>query len=118
MAGVTVHHIAFRTRDLARLQRFYTDVIGLALRTEASEGRVWLAAGATIVMLERADDGEPARGWDHDVVAFAVTQDERRAVEARASDAGVSLDGGTAFTTYLRDPDGRRVAVSHYPDRG
>lgn len=112
-----VHHIALRTRDLAGLARFYREVIGLGERAGAGEGRVWLAAGATIVMLERAGDDEPLRGKDDDVIAFSATPHERREVERRAARWGIALDGTTAFTTYLRDPDGRRVAVSHYPER-
>ena len=88
-----VHHLAFRTRDLARLERFYTDLLGLHVARRDEERSVWLRAGGTLLMLEQAD----ADRW-------------RRALAA----AGVLIEDETGFTFYFRDPDGRRVALSHY----
>jgi catechol 2,3-dioxygenase-like lactoylglutathione lyase family enzyme len=118
MFGVRVHHIALRTRDLERLERFYAGLLGLEVTRRDGERSVWLDAGGTILMLERADEDEPtAAVGTKETLAFAVDPRARRAQKARLRDAGVTVEGETAFTTYFRDPDGRRIAVSHYPEK-
>ena len=98
-----------RTRDLPRLERFYAGVLGFAVvRRDDARGSVWLDAGGTVLMLERAGaDEPPIPAGTKDLVAFAVDDldpwRDRVAVEAE-----------TEHTLYFRDPDGRRVAVSTY----
>lgn len=113
-AGPRIHHVALRTRDLARLERFYADVVGLpALRRAA--GRVWLAAGGAVVMLEAAEPGEPEIPANcKEFLAFAIDASEAGAARARLARAGVPIESETAATVYFRDPDGRRVGFSHY----
>ena len=53
-----VHHLAFRTRDLARLERFYVGRLGLRVG-KRSERSIWLRLGAGVLMLELAEPGEP-----------------------------------------------------------
>ena len=110
-----VHHLAFRTRDLERLERFYTDVLGMSV-TRRDEGRsVWLAAGKTLLMLERAEDGEACVApGTKELVAFAVEAADMERWRRTLAGAGVAVEDETAFTVYFRDPDGRRVALSHY----
>jgi catechol 2,3-dioxygenase-like lactoylglutathione lyase family enzyme len=109
---VRIHHVALRTRDLARLEHFYAVVLGLrVIRRDDARGSVWLEAGATVLMLERRGADEPdVPAGTMDLVAFAV--DERETWRAR-----VSVEAETEHTLYFRDPDGRRVAVSSYPFR-
>ena len=116
MLGLAVHHLALRTRDLPRLVEFYTHVLALPLVRETAGYSVWLRAGEAFVMLEQAGDDEPAvPAGSRELVAFAVTAAGRDAVRERLAARGVALDGETGFTTYFRDPDGRRVGVSTYP---
>jgi catechol 2,3-dioxygenase-like lactoylglutathione lyase family enzyme len=111
-----VHHLAFRTRDLERLCAFYEGVLELARVREQPGYSVWLAAGGAVLMLERAADDEPVYGAPiRDLVAFRVDDAGRARVKARLAAAGIPVEGETGFTTYFRDPDGRRVAVSTYP---
>jgi catechol 2,3-dioxygenase-like lactoylglutathione lyase family enzyme len=113
-----VHHIAMRTRDVARLLDFYRDMLGLRPWAAAPQGRVWLDAGGTILMLENAGDAEPdVSPGTNELVAFAIEPSERPGLEARLRSAGVSIEAWTDFTIYLRDPDGRRLGLSHFPDR-
>lgn len=104
-----IHHVALRTADLPRLERFYCGVLGLAvLRRDDARGSVWLEAGGAVLMLERAEPGEPAvPEGSKELVAFAV--DDKEPWRAR-----VAVEAETAHTLYFRDPDGRRVAVSSY----
>lgn len=105
-----IHHLAFRTRDLPRLTGFYEEVLGLRRVREQPGYSVWLAIGTGVLMLEQAapDELEPPPGG-RDLVAFRVDDATRAALRAR-----VEVEDETAFTTYFRDPDGRRVAVSTY----
>lgn len=110
---VRVHHLAFRTDDLDALARFYADVLGLEV-TRRSEGRsIWLDADGAILMLEKRDDGEPVvPPGSKELVAFVVS----KAVIERLERACVPIEARTAYTLYVRDPDGRRIGLSSYPD--
>jgi glyoxylase I family protein len=111
-----IHHIALRTGDLPRLAAFYCGVLGLELTRRDSERSLWLRAGETIVMLERAEAGEPAiANGSMEMVAFAITAEERAECMRRLAAGGVDVEAETPFTLYVRDPDGRRVGLSHYP---
>jgi catechol 2,3-dioxygenase-like lactoylglutathione lyase family enzyme len=107
---VRIHHVALRTNDVSRLERFYAGVLGFAqLRRDDARGTVWLDAGGTVIMLEPASPGEPSvPTGTMDLVAFAV--DDKESWRQR-----VSIEAETPHTLYFRDPDGRRVAVSDYP---
>ncbi|HQY61346.1 MAG: VOC family protein [Myxococcales bacterium] len=110
-----VHHLAFRTRDLERLEAFYATLLGLPV-ARRSERSVWLDAEGTLVMLELAGDDEPdvPRG-SMEIAVFEVAPEERAERVERLRDAGFPVEAETEFTTALRDPDGRRVGLSHYP---
>jgi len=41
---------------------------------------------------------------------------ERETTLARLKDASVPIEAETRFTIYFRDPDGRKVGLSHFPD--
>jgi catechol 2,3-dioxygenase-like lactoylglutathione lyase family enzyme len=107
---VRIHHVAFRTHDLSRLERFYCDVLAFTvLRRDDARGSVWLDAGGAVLMLERAEPGEPPAALaSRELLAFAV--DDKEPWRAR-----VAVEAETAHTLYFRDPDGRRLAVSSYP---
>jgi catechol 2,3-dioxygenase-like lactoylglutathione lyase family enzyme len=107
---VRIHHVALRTRDLPRLERFYRDVLGFrVMRRDDARGSVWLDADGAVLMLERAGPGEPAvPAGTLELLAFAV--DDKEPWRAR-----VAVEAETAHTLYFRDPDGRRLGVSTYP---
>jgi catechol 2,3-dioxygenase-like lactoylglutathione lyase family enzyme len=105
---VRIHHVALRTHDLARLERFYVGVLGFAI-ARGRRGSVWLEAEGAMLMLEEAEEGEPVgRPGTKELLAFAV--DELESWRGR-----VSVEAETQHTLYFRDPDGRRIAVSTYP---
>lgn len=118
-----IHHLALRTRDVTGLARFYEEVVGLALvkRADAPPAlgkSVWLDAGGAIVMIEEAMATEPAvaHATMELTAAFTIAPSERTFVEDRLTKAGVIVEARTAYTLYFRDPDGRRIGVSAYPD--
>lgn len=112
-----IHHVALRTVDLARLERFYVGLLGLAVLRRNEERSTWLDAGGTIVMLERSDGQEPAIPiGTKELVAFAVEAHEGNTLRGRLEAAGVVVEDETRFTVYVRDPDGRRIGLSSYPE--
>ena len=105
-----LHHLAFRTRDLAALESFYAEVLALPV-LRRSDRSVWLDAEGTILMLERSEPDEPTSDpRSMDLVCFGVTP----GFLARLAE--VAIEGRTDSTLYFQDPDGRRIGVSAYPD--
>ncbi|MBX3250889.1 MAG: VOC family protein [Myxococcales bacterium] len=112
-----LHHLALRTLDLPRLERFYREVFGLQVERRDGERAVWLRLGDATLMLEHALPDEPSpdpRSLELLALA-AASPHEREAVGAAAAERGHALEGRTEHTLYFRDPDGRRVGVSTYP---
>lgn len=115
-----VHHIALRSSDVNRLERFYAGVLGLeVVRRNDERGSVWLRAGATLLMLERADPSEAPTLAAHrdslELIAFAIDPEQRESWRDRLAQRSVSVEAETGHTLYFRDPDGRRIGVSTYP---
>jgi catechol 2,3-dioxygenase-like lactoylglutathione lyase family enzyme len=112
--SLRIHHLALRARDPAATERFYVSVLGLPVVTRhADRGSVWLDAGGIVLMVERAEEDEPAiSGGTRELVAFAI--DDLAVWRLRLAQSGVEVEGETAYTLYVRDPDGRRVGLSTY----
>jgi glyoxylase I family protein len=112
-----IHHVALRVADVERSRAFYSGLLGLReLRRfeEEPEGlrSVWLAAGPAVVMLEKRLKGTGSDAGSGHVLALAVGS--LREWEERLRAAGIAVDDRTAYTLYLRDPDGHRVGLSVY----
>lgn len=112
-----LHHLALRTRDVDALEAFYAGVLGLPCVRRDGTRSLWLAIGEAVLMIERADDAEPAPDpRSMELVALAARDvAERDAIEARLRARDVVVEARTAHTIYVRDPDGRRVGLSTYP---
>jgi catechol 2,3-dioxygenase-like lactoylglutathione lyase family enzyme len=125
------HHLAIQVRDLALCERFYRDILGLAVlrRWPARDGQsgersVWLDTGdGSFLALEvvsagptaAEDDARTTRPGLH-LVALRIERAARAEWERRLIAAGVPVEARTAFTLYVRDPEGNRVGLSHWPD--
>jgi catechol 2,3-dioxygenase-like lactoylglutathione lyase family enzyme len=101
------------------LVAFYTGIFGFRTQKPFDGRSAWLAVGDGVLMLEVAPPEEPEipRGT-LECTVFATDVAGRDAFRVLCTQNAVPLDGETAFTTYVRDPDGRRVGVSHYPLTG
>jgi catechol 2,3-dioxygenase-like lactoylglutathione lyase family enzyme len=126
-----LHHLAIQVRDLATVERFYRETLGLRelRRWPAKDGgqgerSVWLDAGdGAFLALERVAAGptaaeDAARGERPGLhlVALRIARETRADWERRLADAGVAVEARTAFTLYVRDPEGNRVGLSHWPE--
>ncbi len=120
---MNLHHVALGARDVEALAAFYREWFALAElarhHTDAGALRsIWLDLGGSILMIEHT--AEPARrveavGAGPFLLAFVVPAADRAAFEARLAAAGIAVDARTPFTSYFRDPEGNRLAVTHYP---
>jgi hypothetical protein len=108
-----------------RVASFYRDVIGLAevARHLDEQGRlrsIWLDLDGGLLMIEKT--GEPTRavegvGSGPFLLAFRIRPEERAESERRLVAAGAAIESRTSFTSYARDPEGNRVALSHHPEQ-
>lgn len=116
MACMRLHHIALRTRDPARLERFYADVLGLAVTRRDGDRSAWMDLGeGAVLMIERAGKDEPPpQPGSMEMFALAIPEGAHASFRERLARAGVAIEHATAHTLYLRDPDGRRVGLSDY----
>jgi glyoxylase I family protein len=112
---LALHHVAMRTRDVPALSRFYQTVLEMEVVREQPGYSVWLRLGDAVLMIEQAADDEPTiQHKSMELLCFAVTEPMREVVRNRLAVLKQSLEGETRYTTYFRDPDGRRVGVSTY----
>lgn len=110
-----LHHVAFRTHDLGRLEKFYVDVLDLTVKGRHGDRSLWLEAGDATVMLEHASADEPhIPPGSMEFLAFTIIASEQHAWRMRLERNGVVIEHETDFTIYFRDPDGRRIGLSHF----
>jgi catechol 2,3-dioxygenase-like lactoylglutathione lyase family enzyme len=126
MRPTHIHHLAVKVVDLPRAEAFYVGVLGLPvlrrwpMANGQGERSLWLDLGAgAFLALERADrigydKGEDAAGFH--LVALHIVPSEREAWIAKLAQAGHSVYHQTDFTIYVRDPEGNRIGLSHWPE--
>jgi catechol 2,3-dioxygenase-like lactoylglutathione lyase family enzyme len=123
---LSFHHLAVQCDDLGRAERFYREVLGLEVvrrwpRPEGGDRSVWLGVGEGFLALERADHAPEQVPWRDGrpglhLVALRIPRDDRRGWEDRLHARGVEIVHRTRWTIYVRDPEGNRIGLSHYPD--
>ncbi len=128
VAIVGFHHVALFVVDLPRAEAFYTGTLGLRVLRRwpggAGDGdrAVWLDLGAeSFLALERVSTAAvsalasaDAPGWN--MVAVRIPAADRTAWVRRLTEAGLAVYRETAYTIYVRDPEGNCVGLSHWPD--
>jgi glyoxylase I family protein len=120
---VRIHHLALGARDVEALAEFYRSAFDLRERARhhSADGAlrsVWLDLGGALLMIEASQASPRAVagiGSGLFLLAFDVSVAERDHVAARLVALGGVLEERGRFTSYARDPEGNRVALSHYP---
>jgi glyoxylase I family protein len=125
MRPTCIHHVALKVADLARAEAFYASLLGLPVlrRWPTADGQaersLWLDLGqGAFLALERADAGGAAKDEGSPglhLLALGIARGEREAWEARLAQAGFPVYQRTDYTIYVRDPEGNRVGLSHWP---
>jgi catechol 2,3-dioxygenase-like lactoylglutathione lyase family enzyme len=123
------HHLAIQVKDLKASERFYVEVLGLPVlkRWPHEDGRqgersVWLGVGAgeEFLALEACETERPPtpfrdpHGGLH-LLALRIKPEERTRWETRLSQLGVEIVHRSRWTLYVRDPEGNRIGLSHFP---
>ncbi len=122
-----LHHLALGATDVVALAGFYASVFGLEQvrehrRDDGTLRSIWLRLGDGLLMVESIEAGSPRepglrlpeQGWF--MLAFSTANEAESEAVCRAATArGASESHRTGFTRYLVDPEGNRVAVSHFP---
>jgi catechol-2,3-dioxygenase len=114
--------------DLARAARFYEDVLRLPALTGDSRFRAYDVGGRSVLLLFRRGATletvrlpggtiPPHEGHGPLHVAFAVPADDLAAWTQRLEEAGIAIEGRTAWprggeSLYLRDPDGHLLELA------
>jgi len=123
MVTDALHHLALGTVDVERLARFYRELFDLKecarhLDEQGALRSIWLELGSAYLMIERTQS-PPRRVESVEaglfLMAFRVSVAERLRLEAALEARGQRVEARTAFTSYSRDLDGNRIALSHYP---
>src|SRR2546423_312146 len=119
-AIASLSHFGIHVTDIARMEDFYTRVLGLLVSDRGA-----LASGPTLVFLSRDPDqhhqlvlvtGRPP-GVEYNVVnqiSFKLpTLADLKSVHARAREEGLKefrvVTHGNAWSVYFADPEGNRV---------
>ena len=119
-----VHHIALLVADLAAAEAFYSGVLGLRVErrwpeTDGSTRSVWLQLGHdALLMLEKAEPRDLRRGemgGGLHLLAFTIDAADRARVEQELARRRIVIEKRSDYTLYARDPEGNRIAFSHYP---
>ncbi|HEU4583309.1 MAG TPA: VOC family protein [Polyangiaceae bacterium] len=119
-----LHHLALGTSQVEGLARFYRELFGLpeVARHSSSDGTlrsVWLDLGGALLMVEHSSSEArhiEAVGQGLFLIAFRVSPAERSRLERALESRGYPIESRTTYSSYSRDPDGNRIAISHYPE--
>ena len=141
MTPSAFHHLALQVRDLPRAETFYAGTLGLPVLRRwpwsdaqqvqgfTGERSLWLGLAGHVqteperggfLALEAVDGAPPERSFKDEhpglhLVALCIGLAERSAWEEVLEEAGVPVVHRTDFTLYVRDPEGNRVGLSHWP---
>ncbi len=126
-----IDHVVFRVRDLDRMVRFYTDVLGAVFETyQEGPGLYQLRVGTSLIDLVPVDGklgrmggaapGREGRNVDH--VCFRVRPWDQAAILAHLAAHGLTGEvvsrygaDGDGPSIYIEDPEGNMLELKGPP---
>ena len=121
------HHVAVQVHDVAKVAAFYIELLELPElqrfhRDDGSLRSVWVGTSNQepfahgFIAIEGAGPSTPEGALGYSMVALRIEASQRKAIVDELTRRGLKLERETAWTMYLRDPEGNLVGLSHHPD--
>ena len=120
------HHVAVQVHDVAKVAAFYIELLGLPElqrfhRDDGSLRSIWVSTSTRpgqngFIAIEGADPTSTAGALGYSMVALRIEASQRKTIVAELAQRGLKPERETAWTMYLRDPEGNLVGLSHHPD--
>jgi catechol 2,3-dioxygenase-like lactoylglutathione lyase family enzyme len=116
MATSGLRHVALRTPDLIKTERFYVDVLGMEVAFRVPPNMIFLrtSAGDDLVNFVRSSKRIVSnQGFDH--MGFRVSKPRLKRLEKMLKEKGIRIEGRRGRTAfYIRDPNG--YSIEYYCD--
>jgi catechol 2,3-dioxygenase-like lactoylglutathione lyase family enzyme len=108
-----VDFVSFLTEDIPRAKRFYAEVLGLEVETEAENDMEFRAGQVTLDIFNPASIGQP---FAPSPAGLALRVPDVAAARAGLEAKGVQFDGETVDTgvchmAFFKDPDGNALML-------
>lgn len=126
IAPFGVHHLAIQCRDLPVMVRFYERILRLRVerRWPTDDGRgdraVWVRMGTGVIALEACEGSPNPPPWQSvepglHLLALEIHWGNREIWLGHLAQCGVEVVYQSPWTIYVRDPEGNRIGLSHFP---
>lgn len=120
------HHVAIQVDDVEKVAAFYLDTFGLKElarhhREDGTLRSIWVAAtsgadaAAGFIAVELAPTNSSRGEKGPSLLALRIDLGARDRVRQELLNKGVRIEKETAWTMYVRDPEGNWVGLSHHP---
>jgi catechol 2,3-dioxygenase-like lactoylglutathione lyase family enzyme len=108
-----VDFVSLLTEDIPRAKRFYAEVLGLEIETEAENDMEFRAGQVTLDIFDPASIGQP---FAPSPAGLALRVPDVAAARADLEAKGVQFDGETVDTgvchmAFFKDPDGNALML-------
>jgi catechol 2,3-dioxygenase-like lactoylglutathione lyase family enzyme len=108
-----VDFVSFLTEDIPRAKRFYAEVLGLEIETEAENDMEFRAGQVTLDIFDPASIGQP---FAPSPAGLALRVPDVAAARADLEAKGVQFEGETVDTgvchmAFFKDPDGNALML-------
>lgn len=116
MANTGLRHIALKTRDLKKTERFYTKILGLKIAFRVPPNMIFLRTPGGNELLNFVKTTKKIAA-DHPLhhFGFKVTKSGLRAIERRLQSEGIEIEDRRGKTAvYFTDPNG--YCIEYYCD--
>lgn len=118
-----LHHVALGADDVEGVARFYVEAFGLdeVARHVGAQGlrSIWIGLSpGSVLMIEKTEEARERVGGIGKgpfLLAFSIPPEQRAAWESRLERSGAPIESRSEYSSYARDPEGNRVALSFYP---